>query len=342
VKPIGMPLLRLLARLYGGVVSVRNRYYDRPGNVRRAPLPVISVGNITVGGTGKTPLVVWLARCLLSSGRRPVIVSRGYGGTAGRGPVFVSRGGGALCGPEVAGDEPYLMASTLAQVSVVVGSDRWAGASAAAAQGCDIAVLDDGFQHRGLARDLDLVLIDSNDPFDDHRLLPAGRLREPLGALRRADLVLITRSRADERHPDLERQIREYAPSAPVLSAGHRTVGFFDAEGRGVEGPVRALGFCGVGSPAKFHDDLREEAAEVVAFRAFRDHHVYTPDELRSLRELARSHGARLVTTEKDLARLRDRATPLAASELLSLRIEAVVHRPDPLLEALRRLEGAP
>ncbi len=330
-----------LAWLYGGLVRLRNRLYDRPATVRRAAIPVVSVGNLTVGGTGKTPIVAWLAAQLRTMHRRPAIVSRGYGGNAGRGPLVVSKGTGPLCGPERCGDEPFLLASSLRGVPVVVGADRWAGAEAARQQGADLVILDDGFQHRRLARDLDVVLIDARKPLGEERLLPAGRLREPLSALGRADVVLITRADPHERYPRLERLVREQAPAAPLLFAGHRTVGFFDTQDRPAQAPARAVAFCGIGSPEPFRDDLRAEAVDVVEFRVYRDHHVYTHDELAELQRQSRAHEAALVTTEKDLARLRRRSAASALPrELLVLRIEAVVYRPEPLLEVLRRLHG--
>lgn len=330
-----------LAWLYAGVVRVRNRLYDRPAAVRRASIPVVSVGNLTVGGTGKTPIVAWLARQLQAMQRSPAIVSRGYGGNAGRGPVIVSSGTGPLCGPERCGDEPFLLACSLRGVPVVVGADRWAGAEAARAQGADLVILDDGFQHRRLGRDLDLVLVDSNKPLGEERMLPAGRLREPLHALRRADLVLITRADPQERYAWIERVVREHAPATPLLLAGHRPVGFFDAQGRPAEPPARAVAFCGIGSPEPFRDDLRGQAVELVAFRVYRDHHVYTHQELVELQRRSRAHEAALVTTEKDLARLRRSGASDLPQELLVLRIEAVVYGPEPLLEVLRRLGRA-
>jgi tetraacyldisaccharide 4'-kinase len=339
VNPLAQGLLLGPAFLYRGAVALRNRYYDRPSAVRKVSVPVVSVGNVTLGGTGKTPVVAWLAVQLGAMGRKPAIVSRGYGGVAGRGPVFVSRGDGPLCDAHQAGDEPVQLATGLPGVRVVVGSDRWAGAAAAAADGADVVVLDDGFQHRRLARDLDIVLIDASNPFGNEHVIPAGRLREPLHALGRAQVVLITRARPDTEYPRIESVVRRYRPDATILHAGHRSVGFVDADGRGVSPPARALAFCGIGNPSRFQVDLRELGVDVVAFRAFRDHHVYTGAELEELQRAARSRDAVLVTTDKDLVRIHagDHGLPLSA--LLALRIEAVIHQPEPLLDALRGLD---
>lgn len=340
MKPPGHPLLsvplRIMARAYGAVLGARNRYYDRPEAIRHAPVPVLSVGNLTVGGTGKTPLVAWLAGQLLALGRRPAVVSRGYGGTAGRGPCVVSRGQGPLCSADVCGDEPYLLARSLPMVSVVVGADRWAGATAAAGAGADVVILDDGFQHRRLARDLDLVLLDARDPFGGFRLLPAGTLREPIRGLARADLALVTRSRPDQTHEAIESEVRRHNPHAPILRAGHRRVGFFDSAGRTAERPRNAVVFCGIGNPRSFRDDLEAENVRIAAFEASRDHHRYDVAEVRRLRSLAASLNAVPVTTEKDLVRLPEEALAGDGPPIVALRIEAEVFDPQPLIAAIR------
>lgn len=328
--------LRLLGLAYGAAIRLRNRVYDQPGAVRRAPLPVISVGNLTVGGTGKTPLVVWIARHVLSLSRRPAIVSRGYGGSAGKGPLLVSNGEGPTCNSGVCGDEPLLLARTLAGVVVIVGSDRHAGARAAAEAGADVVILDDGFQHRRLARDLDIVLLDASNPFGNYRLLPGGRLREPVSALRRADVVVITRSRPGDRFGVIERVVRTHNPGAPILHSGHRRLGFFDAADRPVPRPDRALAFCGIGNPSRFRLDLEEEGIEIVGFETRRDHHRYSTAELDRLGRSAASAGATLVTTQKDRIRIGDFSP--SGPPLLTLAIEADVYDPQALRDSISRL----
>jgi len=333
--PAAQAVLGLAAALYGGAIRARNRFYDRPGSVARAALPVISVGNLTVGGTGKTPVTAWIARRLLREGLRPGVVSRGYRGRAGRGPLLVSEGRGPLCEADRCGDEPHLLARTLADTVVVVGSDRAAGAEAARRAGAQVVILDDGYQHRRLARDLDILLLDAGNPFGNHRLLPAGILREPLRSLSRADLFLVTRSRPGETFPALERVLRRYNPTAPLLPAGHRRVGFTDRRGEAVARPERAAAFCGIAQPAAFRNDLVDEGLELVDFRVYPDHHRYSEGEIRELRELAAQHGAALVTTEKDLSRLGPHAAWAGPPELSALRIEVAVYEPGPLVEAL-------
>lgn len=327
--------LRLAASLYGGLIRLRNRHYDRPGSSSRVEVPVLSVGNLTLGGTGKTPIVAWIARRLSDSGVRPAIVSRGYRGKAGRGPLLASSGDGPTCDAALCGDEPFLLASTLPGVMVVVGSDRVAGALLAHSRGADVIVLDDGFQHRRLDRDLDIVLLDAGDPFGGGRLLPAGRLREPLGGLRRAHAVLITRARRQERFAEIERVVRRHNRSVPILTAGHRGVGFVDARGAPCERPSRAVAFCGIGSPEGFRADLEACGVELLDFRRWPDHHAYTPRELSDLAGLAAGHASALVTTEKDLARLSGRWP--GPDPPLALRIEAEIHDPRSLLDLIHR-----
>ena len=341
MRPPQHPLLRaalgLPASIYGAAVWLRNRRYDRPGAARQASLPVISVGNLTVGGTGKTPIVAWLARHLSGQGHRPAVVSRGYHGRAGRGPLTVSDGDGPRCGPELAGDEPYLLARSLPGVPVIVGSDRAAGARAARDSGADVVILDDGLQHRQLARDLDIVLLDASNPFGNYRLLPAGLLREPISALGRAGAVVITRSRPGESFEVIERVVRHHNPAALLLSAGHRSLGFFDPQGTRVDPPRRAVAFCGIGNPNRFRIDLESEGVELEDFVAFRDHQVYTPRALSRLRRRVERSGAALVTTEKDLSRMGPDALR-NGPPLLVYRIEAELFEPRPLLALLRQV----
>jgi tetraacyldisaccharide 4'-kinase len=333
-------LLSPLAALYGAAVRMRNRRLSRPGAAIDAGVPVLSVGNLTVGGTGKTPMVAWLCRHVLDAGRNPAVVSRGYRGGAGPGPVLVSQGAGPLVGPDLAGDEPHMLARALEGVVVVVGSNRVAGAEEAKRAGADVVVLDDGFQHRRLARDLDIVLVDAGNPFGNSRLLPAGILREPLSSLERADAVIATRCSAGQTIPAIERAVREHGGGVPLFRAGHRAVGFRSGDGRDVAAPERAVAFCGIGNPETFEADVRAQGVEIVEFRAFRDHHAYATEELKFLTAAARDAGADLVTTEKDLARLGAAAAMPGGVKLLVLRIEAEVHDPAPLLRAVRGAIG--
>jgi tetraacyldisaccharide 4'-kinase len=329
--PAALALLAIPSWLYGVATDMRNRHYDRPGNTNDAGLPVLSVGNLTVGGTGKTPVVAWLAKRLIAEGLKPAVVSRGYGGRAGKGPLLVSEGHGPMCGSAECGDEPFLLASRIPGALVLVGSDRLAGSRAAAEHGADVVILDDGFQHRRLARDLDILLLDSDDPFGNGRLLPAGGLREPVSAIRRADVIVLTRARGDELSPELEQTVRRFSPTAPMVRSRNRPAGFVDRHGDPAAVPARAVLFCGIGSPGQFRRDIEALGIEIVAFRDYPDHHCYTARDFAELQRLARG-GASLVTTEKDLARLQARQElPLTA-----LRIDMEIGDAHVLLEAAR------
>jgi tetraacyldisaccharide 4'-kinase len=333
--PLTTTLLRPIAGVYGRLVALRNRRYDDLRRVHHVAAPVLSVGNLTVGGTGKTPLVAWLASRLRAGGRWPAVVSRGYGGRAGRGPLVVSTGEGPRVPSGVSGDEPWLLAATLPGVRVVVGSDRRRGAEEALRLGADTVILDDGFQHRRLGRDLDIVLLDAGDPFGGDALMPAGRLREAPSGLGRADVILVTRDPTPQRLEEVTRIAREHNTDAPVLAAGHLRVGFFDSAGRAVPRPERVVAFCGIGNPGLFRADLEAEGSEIIRLDAYRDHHVYTDAELRGLRREAAAVNAALVTTEKDLARLGDRSRAAPGPEISVLRVAAVVYDSDRLDRAV-------
>ena len=339
-----LAFLEAPAFLFGLGARIRRRLYGLPGAVRRADLPVISVGNLTVGGTGKTTIVAWLVRRLQERGRNPAVVSRGYLGRAGRGPLLVSRGEGPRVEVRVSGDEPYLLARSLPGAIVVAGSDRLEGCRAALEAGADVVVLDDGFQHLRLGRDLDLVLLDAHSPFGNYRLLPAGSLREPASGLRRADVVLITRSRSKESFEVLERVVRRYHREVPILLSGHRCSGFVDYDGNAVDRPSRVVAFCGIGNPDAFVTDVENQGVQMAAFRPFRDHHAFTAEDWRALVELASAHDASLLTTEKDLVRLTPDLRGSASADVVAMRIEAVVHDEDSLIErveeVLRRHAG--
>ncbi len=335
-NPFVLAVLQLPAWIYRTAVEARLGLYDRWSGLReRAPIPVLSVGNLTVGGTGKTTFVAWLSAWLRERGFRPAILTRGYGGRAGRGPLVVCRGAGPEVPVREAGDEPFLLAQRLPWAVIVAGADRVRSVYQARALGADVAVLDDGFQHLRLERDLDILLLDAQNPFGNYRLLPAGTLREPARGLNRADVIVITRSRAGERFDVLERVIRRYNPRAPVVRAGHRLVGFFDAAGRPQPAPPRAVAFCGIGNPEIFFADLERSGLELAATVRFRDHHPYTARDVERLEALAREHGATLLTTEKDLVRLLAALPPGWSVPLGVARIEAVVHDAEALRAAL-------
>ena len=289
-----------MAAPYSLVIAVRNAAYDRgllPA--AHAPVPVISVGNLTLGGTGKTPLVAWLARMLAARGLRPAIVSRGYGAARGQ-----------------CSDEAAELAVLLPAVPHVANRDRVAGACTAAAAGAQIVLLDDGFQHRRLARDLDIVAVDATDPFGCDRLFPRGLLREPLAGLQRAQAVVLTRAAAvdADRRAAIRRRLQQAcrAGSEPAwIEATHQPVQL-----RSAAGNTQPLSTLQAGRVAAF----AALGAELVGFRPFPDHYAYSSGDLAGLGDWAASLRADLVvTTLKDLVRIRtDRLgdRPLFAVEI--------------------------
>ncbi len=336
-SPAASVALAIPTGAFAAIVRLRNAWYDRPAATQRASVPVISIGNLAVGGTGKTPLVAWIARHLQADGLVPAVVSRGYGGTAGPGPLVVSTGEGPRVNARTCGDEPHLLARSLKGVIVVVGADRIEGARCAAAAGAGVVLLDDGFQHRRLARDLDIVVLDSRAPFGDGHLLPRGFLRERPAALARAQLVVLTRVRDGDRATGAIHAVHAAGYSGPIVRAGHRTTGFHDATGAACPAPARALAFCGIGDPDLFRGDLQGSGVVTAGFLVFRDHHPYTLARWDALIAEAKTLDVPLVTTEKDLSRLQAAAgASLARAPLVVLRIEAVVWDERVLLDAVR------
>lgn len=293
-----------LSRLYGRVAQLRRAWYQRqPHRVRHLTQPVISVGNLVVGGSGKTPVVAALARLLLAAGERPAILSRGYGRRRGADGVTVaSDGRRVLQDTPATGDEPQMLARALAGVPVVVSSDRYlAGRLAERQFNCTVHLLDDGFQHVQLARDVDLLLMSSADLHE--RVLPAGRLREPLAAGRAADAVLVTGT--DE----------EAAAVAGALGVGTtfrvtpryeelRCVHPFGAPLAAATGR-RVVAVAGIARPERFFAALRASGWDVAREIVFRDHHWFSARDLESIQKAAAESNADLIlTTEKDAMRL--------------------------------------
>jgi tetraacyldisaccharide 4'-kinase len=314
-----------LSLVFGALTRARSRLY-RSGVFRteRVGAPVISVGNLTAGGTGKTPLVEWVARAVAGEGLRPCVLTRGYGREDEGRRVVVSDGARVLAGVSEGGDEAVLLAESLSGAASVVsdrdrvGAARWARG----ALGAQAFVLDDGFQHMRIARDLDLVTLDATAPWGGGRLLPWGRLREPVAALARADCVVVTRS---DLSPDLERlraQVARLTDARVVVSRvrtrGLRRIGDAAqresargvAESPAASGPVAA--FCAVGNPRAFFGQLRKEGFDLRHTRSFPDHHAYSRAEVETFAREAERAGARaLLTTAKDAVKLRSQAFPL-------------------------------
>lgn len=317
-------ILALAEPVYGAVVARKNRRYDNGGlPITRVPVPIISVGNLTVGGTGKTPFVVWLAKWFRERNVAITLISRGYGQSHG------------------ANDEAREIAATLPNVPQLQNPDRIAAARQAIAEHhAQAIILDDAFQHRRLARDLDIVLIDALEPFGYGHLLPRGLLREPVANLNRAHVVALSRADAvsEGRREEIRAIVAQHAPQAAWLELVHQPVALIDHAGNREplehwqDQPLAA--FAGIGNPAGFQHTLARCGLNVQAFRALADHQDYSLAVVQSLADWLRTQSAAaVVCTHKDLVKL-----PLATIgdvPLRALRIELTITRGEAELNAL-------
>ncbi len=301
---------QLLGRAFGALASLRVAAYRR-GLLPRARLsgPVVSVGNLGVGGSGKTPVVLRVAEILRDAGEPVAILSRGYGGSFRGEALVVSDGSRVLAGASEAGDEPVMLARALPGVVVAVGPRRdGVGRAVEARFGRRVHVLDDGFQHLRLERDLDLVCLDVRDL--DDRPLPAGRLRERPSALDRADLVLLTRLEAASEAELAALEARLGA--GRTLRVGRRVTGWRALDGRPAPAPARAFLLAAIARPERFENDAAQSGAVVLGRAFFRDHHLFRPEELAAVATQARAVGAdAIATTAKDAVRLEGAALGL-------------------------------
>lgn len=307
---------------------------------RTIPGKVISIGNITVGGTGKTPAVIAMAEEAKKRGYFPVVLTRGYKGTV-KGPSFVSKGERPLLSPEEAGDEAFLMAQRLEGIPVIKSTDRYEGGSLAlnAFSGDDkmIFILDDGYQHLRLFRDIDILLIDGMNPFGNRRLLPVGRLREPLKEMKRADIIVITRTSV---WPEpLLKEIRNYNDRAPIFLSDNSPSFFKTMNGNIIPlkklSGKRVVAFCGLGNPESFRKSLIDLNIDIKDFIVFRDHHRFTPSDMKRIGKTAeRSRADWIIATEKDIIKIKNFGL---IPNLLYLTIEFKVEE-DFFEEVFRRL----
>jgi tetraacyldisaccharide 4'-kinase len=310
--PATARVLSVAAGGYRGLLGTRDWLYALGVlKSRRLDCPVVSVGNLTVGGTGKTPAVELAVRTLIDLGHRPAVLSRGYGRRT-HGVQIVADTASIRLDPEDSGDEPFLLARRLPGVPVIVGGNRHAaGRDALARFAVSAIVLDDGFQHRTLVKDVEIVMARARAPWGNGRLLPGGPLREPLAALRRASLIVVTGATSADDVAEVAAAARRHAPHAPVLAARHVPTECWDV-GTMKYQPVESLlgkrlfAFAGIGSPDGFRHTLKETGVAEAGFVRFPDHHWYTHAELRELDAAAAAGNADgLVTTEKDWVRLR-------------------------------------
>lgn len=336
-------LLRLASRPYAAVMKLRALCY-RLGILpsHRLPRPVISVGNIALGGTGKTPTVAWIASCLMARGKKVCVLSRGYGGSEEGRIHIVSDGERLLLAPEQAGDEPCQLAGMLPGLMVVTGADRYrAGLHAMDRLNPDVFIMDDGFQHLKLKRDLNILLLDAANPFAAQRedasaaretsrdvpkhfgyglTIPGGFLREPSAAAARADVVLCTRTRNDVRVAPV--------PGKPTCWTKHKLSGIVPLVGGTQSGfetvqGARIMAFSGIANPGAFFDGLEEVGVRPVTTLAFPDHTRYEEPELAAILRLkTASRSTVLLTTQKDAVKLLPHAEKLPGCHAVALELD--------------------
>ncbi len=302
-------------KLYGRIMDVRNLLYDR--DVLKSyelGARTISVGNLTTGGTGKTPLVALIAKILTERSEAVCILTRGYGRRNPRKRVLVSDGANILADAENGGDEPVELAHKLDGQTIIVADPDRVAAARWARENFPIStfILDDGFQHRRARRDLDIVCIDATNPCGNGLILPAGTLRESFKSLRRADAIVITRTEQGDEISELEGRLRTRNPSALIFKARTKFVGLvpideFTSDSIGqTEWPEKLVAFTGLGSPDNFFKSLDLANVNAVARESFRDHHRFTPRDIAQVESKAREAGAAaLVTTAKDAVKLK-------------------------------------
>lgn len=330
-KPFGERLLLLplylLSLPYGGIVRARALFYSQGLlNTKALPCPVISVGNITVGGTGKTPLVIALAKGLMRRGIPVAILSRGYKGKKTAGTI-VSDGQTLFLSPEESGDEPFLMAQVCKETPVLIGKNRFLNGRIALQRfGVRGVLLDDGYQHLPLHRDINILLIDSHIGFGDHHLLPRGILREPLSHLRRADLFLFTKVEDLQTCQPLEKKIREIHPSPQFFHSHYEPLNLMgprqeQEEIDSLKGK-KILALSGIANHNDFASLLKKCGMKVKQEAIFPDHHFYNAKDLSVIKEKSKGVDC-IVTTEKDMVKLTQ--WPIRHLPLRALRIETKI-----------------
>lgn len=324
--------LWLCSLLFGLVVAARTRLYARGVlTSRQLPCRVVTIGNITVGGTGKTPTVSLVARAFADAGLYTAVLSRGYGGTA-RSPLIVSDREAVRATAREAGDEPFMLAQSLSGIPVITARDRFRGGMLACERfNPHVLVLDDGFQHLRLKRNLDIVLINAGNPFGCGALLPRGILREPLSALRRARIIVITKVDSHRNPEELEQRIAALHPKAAIFRASFKPTGLLHpASGRSLDmEAVRgrtAAGLCSIGDPGNFFSMLAGLGVSYSRPLVYPDHHRYSAHDFRSIAARA-GEVDYLITTQKDIAKMS--FDMLQVPNLLVLQVRQVIDEHD-------------
>lgn len=326
-----LTLLSGISAVYSLAISL-NDFCFKSGlcKTRRLGCKVVSIGNITVGGTGKTPMAITVARLLKSNGFKPAVLSRGYGGKSTGHTNIVSDGKRLLGTPDQAGDEPCLMASILGDIPVLTNPDRYAAGTCALDQlGVDTLVLDDGFQHRRLHRDINIALVDSTRPFGNGFLIPRGPLREKPASLERADLIVLTRSDMDS--GDGEANLSRLFPGKKIMRARHEPECIINHSTDEVQ-PLsfisgkKVAAFCGIAVPESFRASIEKLGGEVLFFEDFPDHHRYTRKDIDYLIGKSREKSPDIIlTTDKDRIKLGKNDFP----GLFALRIIMTIDDPE-------------
>ncbi len=339
-------LLMPLCWLYGTTIWIRN-YCFTIGVFKKKQLPctVISIGNIVVGGTGKTPAAAAIAKLLQNKGSQVAILLRGYKRRSGADITFVSDGENRLCSKEESGDEADMLSHQLKNIPIVVGKKRHlAGKAVLDRFKSDVLILDDGFQHRQLARDLDILTIDATQPYGTGALLPVGTLREPVSALQRADILLLTRTDAvGTEIANLKAELKRIAPNTPILESIHQPTSLYWLNQPDNHSMIpidnlsgkRLIAVCGIGNPNVFVATLQKYNPEVVELFAYPDHHVYTESDLLQIQhQMKRCETEWVVTTQKDEQKLASLSPELP---IVVLAVELVITDGEAvLMEALQ------
>jgi tetraacyldisaccharide 4'-kinase len=317
-------ILYLSSIIYGGIIRLRNRMYDLAVfKTRKLNCMVIGIGNMTVGGTGKTPMTIMLANLLKERGYRPAVLSRGYGGKNKNPITVVSDENDILADSDEAGDEPVLIAKSAKGVPVVTGPKRYlTGRYAVDNLGADVLILDDAFQHRCLFRNIDIVLCDRKRPFGNGFLLPRGPLREPKKALQRADIIVLTGTGREEEEKSFEKEFS----AIPIFRGYHKPKELVKGD-RSDSYPLEYLSgkkvcvFAGIAKPEAFEKTIVSLGADVVSLIAFPDHHRYTMGDIEQIKKASSNCSSEIiVTTEKDGIKLS--GFPEFFRDIFLLRIE--------------------
>ncbi|MFW5994277.1 MAG: tetraacyldisaccharide 4'-kinase, partial [Halanaerobiaceae bacterium] len=306
--------LRLLSYLYGFAVFIRNLMYDKNIFKRgRVDAKTISIGNITTGGTGKTPAVEAIASDLNKLEQDIVIISRGYRGDNEK-PLVVSNGDEILAGAKLAGDEAFMLASKLTEIPVIICKDRLKAASYAQEEfKPDFILLDDGFQHRRIIRDYDLVLIDATNPFGYNYLIPRGLLRENKSSLKRADGMVITRADqvSSSKLEEIIEELKDYNDPAYIYLSSHEPSYLQNIAGERFSldrlNNKNVIAFSGLGNPEAFESSLEKQGCNLIKHYIFSDHHSYRPEDFKEIaRRFSKGNLDYLITTGKDLVKIDD------------------------------------